>query len=380
MEKNTVIISKCTSYNKEKLKSSVSDIFQKLGNIEKYLNPGDTVVIKPNMLLGKSPDQVVTTHPDLIQQVIDKLNKFECDIVIGDSPGGPFNESRLKRIYEQTGFLKLTDNEKVSLNYNTSSTKISFKDGFLVKSFEISDFILNADLIINMSKLKTHSFMKYTGSVKNLFGSIPGMKKAEYHLRMPEAHNFALMLVDLARYVAPQINIMDAVIGMEGAGPSAGESRKFGYIMASTSCFSLDIAGAYLFNIDPEDIPTIKQAKKKGLIGSIDEIKLYGDKLIPAKNTKTPDINESDTRNVNNLPSFLASIVNKLLKPRPIFNTEQCVKCGDCAANCPSEAIELDDYPKVDLNACIRCFCCQELCSYEAVDIKKPILGKLFFK
>ena len=380
MEKNSVIISKCSAYEEQKLKRSVSDIFKKLNNLGEYIKPGDTVVIKPNMLLGKSPDQVVTTHPDLIQQVIEQLKKIDCKIVIGDSPGGPFNESRLKTIYKKTGFLELADNKNVSLNYNTSSTKISFEEGFLVKSFEISDFILDADLIINMSKLKTHSFMKYTGSVKNLFGSIPGMKKAEYHLRMPEAANFALMLVDLARYIAPQINIMDAVIGMEGAGPSAGEKRKFGYIMASTSCFSLDVAGAYLFNIKPEDIPTIKQGKKKGLVGNIEEIKLYGDKLVPAKNTITPDINESDTRNVNNLPSFLASIVNKLLKPRPVFNTNQCVKCGDCAANCPAEAIELDDYPEVDLEACIRCFCCQELCSYEAVDIKKPILGKLFFK
>lgn len=379
MENNSVIISKCTAYEDKKLESSVSDIFQKIGNIESLLKPGDTVVIKPNMLLGKSPDQVVTTHPDLIKQVIDKLREFDCKIIIGDSPGGPFNKARLKRIYKKTGFLKLADDEKVSLNYNTSSTKISFKEGFLVKSFEISDFILNADLIINMSKLKTHSFMKYTGAVKNLFGSIPGMKKAEYHLRMPEASNFALMLVDLARFIAPQINIMDAIIGMEGAGPSAGEKRKFGYVMASTSCFSLDVAGSYLFNIDPEDIPTIYQGKKKGLVGSVDEITLKGDKLVPAENTITPDINESDTRKVNNLPPFLANIVNKLLKPRPIFNKDKCVKCGDCAANCPAEAIELDDYPEVDLNACIRCFCCQELCSYEAVDIKKPILGKLFF-
>ncbi|MCF8001338.1 MAG: DUF362 domain-containing protein [Halanaerobiales bacterium] len=380
MGKNAVIVSKCSAYEDQKLKSSVSDIFNRLNNFDDYLKPGDTVVIKPNLLLGKSPDQVVTTHPDLIQQVIDKLKKYECKIVIGDSPGGPFNESRLKRIYKKTGLLKLAENKKVSLNYNTKSTKISFEEGFLVKSFEISDFILNADLIINMSKLKTHSFMKYTGSVKNLFGTIPGMKKAEYHLRMPEADNFALMLVDLARFIAPQINIMDAVIGMEGAGPSAGEKRKFGYIMASTSCFSLDVAGAYLFNIEPDAIPTINQGKKNGLVGNLDEINLYGDKLVPAENTITPDINESDTRNVNNLPSFLANIVNKLLKPRPIFNTEQCVKCGDCAANCPAEAIELNDYPEVDLNACIRCFCCQELCSYEAVDIKKPILGKLFFK
>jgi len=128
-----------------------------------------------------------------------------------------------------------------------------------------------------------------------------------------------------------------------------------------------------------EDVPTVNQALQQGVTGGFAEVNTVGDKLIPAKNTKVPKINESDTRNINNLPPFIAKIISKLLKPRPVFNTDECVKCGDCAANCPADAIELNDYPEVDLNECIRCFCCQELCSYEAVNIKKPFLGKIFF-
>ncbi|HKL12836.1 MAG TPA: DUF362 domain-containing protein [Halanaerobiales bacterium] len=379
MNKNIVAVSKCEDYTKEKINKSLDLIFKKMGGIEKFINNGDTVVIKPNMLLGKTPDKVVTTHPVLIKEVINRLNKFDCRIIIGDSPGGPFNEIRLKNAYKKTGFYELAELENVELNYNTESTKVSFEDGFLVKSFEIVDFIKEADLVINMSKLKTHSFMRYTGSVKNLFGAIPGMIKAEYHLRMPEANNFALMLVDLARLISPQLNIMDAVYGMEGAGPSAGDKRNFGYLMASTSPFNLDLAGTYLFNMKHEDVPTVNQALQQGVTGGFAEVNTVGDKLIPAKNTKVPKINESDTRNINNLPPFIAKIISKLLKPRPVFNTDECVKCGDCAANCPADAIELNDYPEVDLNECIRCFCCQELCSYEAVNIKKPFLGKIFF-
>jgi uncharacterized protein (DUF362 family) len=380
MAKNVVAVSKCEDYSEPNLNNALDHIFTDLGGIENFIQPGDKVVIKPNMLLGKKPEEVVTTNPELIRHVIKRLKKIDCEIVIGDSPGGPFNESRLKNIYKKTGFYEIAQTEGIQLNYNTDSTEVSFPDGFIVKSFEIADFIKEADIVINMSKLKTHSFMKYTGSVKNLFGTIPGMQKAEYHLRMPEVDNFALMLVDLARLIAPQLNIMDAVDGMEGAGPSAGEKRKFGYLIASPSCFALDLAGTYLFNMEHSQVPTIKQADLKGVIGSFDEIKLIGDKLISAENTKVPEINESDTRTVKDLPPLIAKIINKLLKPRPVFNTEECVRCGDCAANCPAEAIELDDYPEVDLEACIRCFCCQELCSYEAVNIKKPILGKLFFK
>lgn len=380
MEDNVVAVSQCEEYKSKNIKKSLNQLLKVFGGLEKFVKPGDRVVIKPNMLLGKDADQAVTTNPKLIKELIKKLKEIDCDVIIGDSPGGPFNEYRLKNIYKKTGFLKIAEEENIKLNYNTESTKITFEDGFLVKSFEIADFIKDADLIINMPKLKTHSFMRYTGAVKNNFGCIPGMKKAEYHLRMPEAENFALMLVDLARLINPQLNIMDAVYGMEGAGPSAGEKRNFGYLLASTSCFALDIAGSYLFNIKEKKVPTINQASQKGLIGSFDELKLYGDKLTPAKNTKVPKINKSDTRNVNDLPLFLAKIVNKLLKPRPVFDEEKCVKCGDCAANCPSEAIELSDYPEVDLDECIRCFCCQELCSYQAVEIKKPLLGKIFFR
>jgi len=380
MNTNKVIASSCDSYDLKSIKRAVSNIFDQLDGLDEQLKNANTVVIKPNLLLGKTPDECVTTHPSLLKEVINRVKDYDCKIIIGDSPGGPFNELRLKSIYKKTGLFDLAEEKNVELNYDTSYTNISFKEGFLVKSFQIANFIKNADLIINMPKLKTHSFMRYTGAVKNLFGSIPGIIKAEYHLRMPEAANFALMLVDLARLVNPQVNIMDAIYGMHGAGPSSGDKIKIGYIMGSNSCFALDVAGAYLLNINPLDIPTINQASKKGIVSTLDNLNLYGDKLKPAQNTKIPDIDEKDTKNFKNLPPFIVKIINTLLKPRPDFNHNKCVKCGDCAANCPAEAIKLDDYPKVDLDLCIRCYCCQELCSFEAVEVKKPFLGKLFFK
>ncbi|MGM0445765.1 MAG: DUF362 domain-containing protein [Bacillota bacterium] len=380
MNENIVVVSSCENYESENVKKSILEVFEQLDGLDKQLKNAKTVVIKPNLLLGKTPEESVTTHPSLLKEVIDKLKEYNCNIVIGDSPGGPFNEMRLKSIYKKTGLYELAEKKNVKLNYDTSYSNISFKEGFLVKSFQVATFIKEADLIINMPKLKTHSFMRYTGAVKNLFGVIPGIIKAEYHLRMPEAENFALMLVDLARLISPQVNIMDAVYGMHGAGPSSGDKIKIGYVIASSSCFALDVAGAHLLNISALDVPTINQGSKKGIFDSLDKLKLYGDELKSASNTIIPDIDKNDTKNFKNLPPFITKIINALLKPRPVFNYDKCVKCGDCAANCPAEAIKLDEYPKVDLDLCIRCYCCQELCSFEAVNIKRPFLGKLFFK
>ncbi|MCF8008292.1 MAG: DUF362 domain-containing protein [Halanaerobiales bacterium] len=377
---NTVYIKKCNIYNESLIKTSLDEIFSEMSISSDFISKGDKVVIKPNLLIGKKPEQVVTTHPLVIKKVIDYLKKYECKVIIGDSPGGPFTKKRLKSIYKKCGFLEFEKIDNVELNYDTSFSKVSFQDGLLIKSFQIANFIKDADLIINMPKLKTHSFMKYTGAVKNLFGAIPGMKKAEYHLRLPEVDNFALMLVDLASLLKPNLNIMDAVIGMDGDGPSSGRKKEIGYILVSKSPFSLDLAGATLLNIKPEKIPTIYQAIKNNISLRYDEINLKGDELKPALNTKIPKISRSDTTSIKGLPVFITNIINKLLKPRPIFKQDTCVKCGECKLNCPSDAITLDEYPKVDLDKCIRCYCCQELCSYNAVKIHRPLLGKLLFK
>src|SRR6056297_1987230 len=150
MQENMVVVKKCDDYQDNNIKAAVKNILGHMGSIESFVNSGNTVVIKPNMLLGKKPEDVVTTHPNVIKYVIRELKKMDCEIILGDSPGGPFTEGRLKSIYKKTGFYDLAEEENIKLNYNTKSTKVSFTDGLLVKSFQICDFIREADLVINV--------------------------------------------------------------------------------------------------------------------------------------------------------------------------------------------------------------------------------------
>lgn len=378
MEK--VVIKKCEDYG-QNLFEKVENIFSDLGGIESFVSSGDRVILKVNLLMGKSPDKAVTTHPEIVRAVAEAVKKAGGIPVIADSPGGPFNNLNLNRGYRLSGFEKIAEEDDLELNYDTTEIKEKFSEGKIKKSFKLVKAIKDADLIINLPKLKTHGLTMYTGAVKNLFGVIPGLLKAEYHLNLERAEHFSEMLVDLALLVNPGITIMDGIVGMEGNGPSGGKTKEFGYILGSTSPFAVDIAGTYLMGIKPQKkVPTVVAAANRNLVSDISEIEIIGDELIPSTNTVVPEIEKASNLIDQKLPEPLSRIASYFLRPRPIFDHDICVGCGDCVASCPADTIALKDGKAVvSLDDCIRCFCCQEVCRYRAVEIKRPFLGRLLF-
>ncbi|TDO83320.1 uncharacterized protein (DUF362 family) [Halanaerobium saccharolyticum] len=375
-----VAAKKCYSYQAEELSEKLDILLQELGGLENFIQAGDQVVFKTNLLMGKAPEEAVTTNPEFIRALARKVKALGAEVVIADSPGGPFNEKLLKRAYQKSGLYEMAAVENLKLNYNTDSQKHEYRAGKINKSFQLVSYLEAADLVINLPKLKTHGLTMYTGAVKNLFGCIPGVLKAEYHLRMQSVDDFSRMLNDLAALVAPELTIMDAVVGMEGEGPSNGQPREFNYLLASTSPYYLDLAAVRLMGITPEEkVPSIKAALADQFINR-DNLELRGDQIEPLTNVKIPKIEKENNLLDAKLPNFLSDIIEKFLRPKPVFKEENCVGCRNCAENCPPEAITMvDNFPEVELETCIRCFCCQELCPYDAVEIKYPLLAKLLF-
>jgi uncharacterized protein (DUF362 family)/Pyruvate/2-oxoacid:ferredoxin oxidoreductase delta subunit len=375
-----VAAKKCETYQTEELTEKMSLLLQELGGLKRFVNSGDRVVLKTNLLMGKSPEAAVTTNPEFIRVLARMLKEIGAEVVIADSPGGPFNDKLLKRAYQKSGLYQLAQAENIELNYNTDSRKHEYQEGKINKSFQLASYLESADLVINLPKLKTHGLTMYTGGVKNLFGCIPGVLKAEYHLRMQSVYDFSRMLNDLAGLVAPELTIMDAVVGMEGEGPSNGRPKHFNYLLASTSPYYLDLAAVSLLGINPEEkVPSIKAALADGIIKK-ENLELRGDQLQAPAEVEIPKIEKENNLLDAKLPDFLSDILEKFLRPKPVFKADKCVGCRTCAENCPPEAITMvDNFPEVDLEECIRCFCCQELCPYDAVEIKYPLLAKLFF-
>lgn len=365
-----VALVKCRDYNHEEVCQAVDSIFTTLGGVERFVKPGAKVLIKPNMIMKKRPEEAATTHPLVVKAVADKVAAAGASVLIADSPGGFYTESTLKALYSVCGYEEIVSKGQARLNLDTSTGDIVFENGRVVRKLTLIKPVLEVDLVINLPKLKTHGMMVFTGAVKNLFGLVPGVLKAEFHLRMNSHKVFSDLLVDICEYVKPGLTIMDAVVGMEGDGPTAGNPRSIGVLLGSTNPYALDVAATEIIGLKSEKVFTIARAAERGLVYKMDHVEIAGDRIEDCKVTdfKLPSV----FRDITFFRSRLAGFVAERLKPKPVFLYKKCSGCKQCLHHCPSKAIDFtSSRPKVKLNKCIRCFCCQELCPSKAIEIKR---------
>lgn len=378
-----VVLKYCPEYTAD-VESALRAGLAEIGGMSAFVKPGQRVLLKVNLLMKKKPEEAVTTHPTIVEAVVRLVKEAGGIPIIGDSPGGPYTLNALKSIYARSGLQEVAERTGAILNEDVGQATVHNPSGRISKSLTVTQCVMDADVVIPISKLKTHGMMTFTGAVKILFGVIPGLLKMEYHLKMQDVMNFARLLVDITEWVKPALSIMDAIVGMEGNGPSGGQPRNVGALLVSADPYALDVAATDLIGLKPDKVPTIRAARERGLVSRMDEIKLRGDdrSLWRIQDFKVPryvGINFLD--NVP-MPKKVNRFLLERVRPRPVFDHNLCIGCQDCANNCPPQALVIDENqrPVVDLEACIRCFCCQELCPRKAVDISRPWLEKLLLK
>ncbi len=382
MDKQVVVL-KCENY--DNCDEYIGGILKSLGGLESYIRPGMNVVIKPNLVSKKKPDEAVTTHPAVLRAVVKAVLKTGAKVKIAESPGGAYNSTLLKGLYSVCGVDEAVKDTAAELNFDTGFSEVSFHGGETVKSFTIIDPIVNADFIISLPKLKTHAMTAYTGGVKNLFGVIPGTHKAEFHFRLNERKAFCSMLVDLYECVnrVPVLTILDGIVGMEGNGPTAGKNRHLGVMLAGFNAHAVDLCACHIIGYKFSEVETLKNAVERNLIpSSVTELELIGDDI---EKLRQPDFLKPESHfnllKLISLPEALNARVVEWLSSNPEISKDRCVGCGECARCCPPEAIDMTDgRPVINKKKCIRCFCCQELCPAKAVDIKRHILNRLMIK
>ena len=374
---NNVSLRSCNSYKYEEVKSQVEKLINDLGGLEKYIKRDSKVFIKLNLVIKKKPDEVATTHPMVLKVIAEKLLELGCKVIVGDSPGGPYTKSSLKGVYKTCGIEDVCEELGIELNYDTSEVKVENLNGKILKYMTVIKPIVDADHVINICKLKTHAMATFTGGVKNLFGVIPGVSKAEYHFKMPKVADFTEALVDICSYVSPSLTIMDGVIGMEGEGPTAGVPRKIGVLLGSESPYAIDVVACNIINLDPNKVPTVQRCVEREFIEKdFSDVCVLGEKVEDKviKDFKIPS-NRSISFLRGIVPKSIEIFVNKKLAGKPVINYKECVKCGECSRVCPPKVISMESKgPVVDLEHCIRCFCCHELCPKKAVDLKRPFV------
>jgi uncharacterized protein (DUF362 family)/Pyruvate/2-oxoacid:ferredoxin oxidoreductase delta subunit len=371
--KPAVSLQALTDYQPDRVRDALEALLEPFGGITAYVKAGQQVLIKPNMLAGKHPDRAVTTHPEIVRQVILLVQQAGGIVSVGDSPGIGKAES----VAHKCGIMPVIEETGARFAPFVGSHPVTLSNGTF-HHLEVARDALEADLIINLPKLKTHQMMGYTGAVKNMFGLVVGMRKVQLHLQAgTDKTFFALMLLELAERFAPALSIMDAVIGMEGNGPGSGDPVKIGALLASPNALALDTAATALVRLEPQDVWTQKVAHETGRPGSaLNEIDLYGP---PLESLRPERFKPARSTDVNfGLPGPLKNLLKQASTARPDIDPGRCRLCGDCVRHCPPQVMRITGKRlEIDFDRCIRCFCCQELCPDNAILTRQGLLLRL---
>ncbi|MBR1954478.1 MAG: DUF362 domain-containing protein [Clostridia bacterium] len=374
-----VAMSACADYQPQNVQTAVSDVLAQLGGLQNFVKPDQKVFIKVNLVREMSPDKHGTTHPEAVIALVNELSKITQNIIVGDSCGGMYTKGVMNVVYNKCKMTEIANRTCAKLNDDFDFQTVEL-NGKSLQKCEIINAFTSADVVINFTKLKTHSFAGYTGAVKNLYGLIPGLLKVELHSRFPDLGDFCNLLCDIEQYAKSKIvlHMIDGVIGMEGAGPTNGKPKFIGQILASPNPYELDVVAVSLFG-KPFDMPLLQVAKERGLVSDDLDTIDFDFATLEGKFVDNFDIPEVTSANTFlNMPKWVKKLAKKYLTKKVKIDKNRCRGCGKCVTHCPAEALQVvDKKAKLKQSKCIRCYCCQELCPFDAVQLKKTFMYRV---
>jgi uncharacterized protein (DUF362 family)/Pyruvate/2-oxoacid:ferredoxin oxidoreductase delta subunit len=391
-----IAIIRLDDYQPEALDQGFEAAFAELG-LERVFASGDRILIKPNLLAAATPEQAVTPHPEVFRALAARLQALGVRLSYGDSPATDAPDKAART----SGLADVADRLGIAAADFTQKEDVPLPAGRLLKRLPLALGVREADGLVSLAKLKTHALIGMTGAIKNLFGVIPGARKALYHSSYPDPGMFSQMLVDIAAYCRPRLSVIDGIVGMEGNGPRNGRPRKVGAIILSTDPVAADAAMAALVGVDPGTILTTRLAAAAEL-GSMDLGQIESALILPFGNDdgtaailrglacqhvesqRVPDFNT--TLRWQTAMTLLAAIGTPLLKRfllnRPVIDPARCTRCSACVTACPLDPKALcqaatEEVPAYDYTSCIRCYCCQEICPAGAIDVRRSLVGRI---
>lgn len=346
-----------------------------IGGLSPIIKKGDRVLLKPNVLAARRPEDAVTTHPFIVSAMCEMVREAGGIPVIGDGAGiacpgataGAFVASGIAAVAEEL--------DVELINFQTAGfEKVDVPDAMHFPQLFVSRAVLDADVIISLPKLKTHELTYYTGAVKNMFGALPLKHRKEMHL-LAERKLFGEAVIDLYSVARSHLAVMDGVVGMEGNGPSHGKPIETGVILASYDSVSLDIVASRLIGLDPMEVPTTRAALERGLATCKPEI--VGVPLEEVSVKYKP----SNGGILFNVPPFITRTFGRYYSVRPGIDNSRCIRCGACVSACPVNAIECKSGKmSIDKEQCILCYCCREMCPEDAVESERSLLARILAK
>jgi uncharacterized protein (DUF362 family)/ferredoxin len=372
-----VALVRCATYDPDEVYGALRRGIELLGGPDRFAKPGERILLKPNILAGEGPERAVTTHPSVLMASVRLLREAGAEVRFGDSPGLENPNQAAKR----SGLLEAGVRAGAQFDELSSASPLDNSGGSSVSSFPIAQAAHECDGIINLPKMKTHQLTRITGAVKNLFGCIPGKRKALYHVQFPDVHEFSQLLVDLNLSLRARLHIMDGITAMEGNGPRSGDPKPMRALILSEDPVAVDATFCRLAAMDPTFVPTTVVGHRRGLghhqLGRID---IVGE---PLESLVDSDLEVIRKPVYGNASYAHYNVIKNAVLPRPVIDATECIKCGRCVEACPvpDKALRFENGrrrpPDYDYDLCIRCYCCQEMCPERAIEKRTPLLGRI---
>ncbi|MEN7982204.1 MAG: DUF362 domain-containing protein [Nanoarchaeota archaeon] len=353
-EKEIVSIVKCIDYNPKRLKKVLEDSLKNINFDFKKINK---VLIKPNLLGPHKPEEGVTTHPQLIEELCKILKEKKVkEIIIGESSAHSTDQA-----LEKCGMNKLKKYAKI-INFEKEPKKL-----FALEENQkilLPKILFEVDLIINFAKLKTHGLTQVTLCTKNLYGCVPGRLKEKLHKVYPGVKEFSALLNRIEMQIKPGLCFIDGIVGLEGDGPGAsGVPIQSNVLLVGKNCGPIDIIASEIMGFKPESIYMNKNHNiKKSQIETIGNGK---------------DIRLKFKKPSSSVISMFLWLNKFLPKSKIISDPEKCVRCGICVKKCPVKALSLQPHAICNHKICIKCLCCVEVCPHDAIHLEDAKIKKL---
>lgn len=373
-----VSLKKVPDYGPGRVLDAMRECLEPLGGMAAFVRAGQRVLLKPNLLGCFPVERAVTTHPAVVRAAILLVQEAGGIPLIGDSPGmGDFsralNVCGLAPVLAETGAKVLDFSQPCE--YEAPENQIA-------RRIQLAQALSQVDVVISLPKLKTHAQMTFTGALKNQFGLVPGTLKGQWHFRLQETAWLASLILDINRIARPTLAIMDAVIGMEGQGPSAGKPRFIGAMLASSDLAALDTLACHLIGLNPMRVPLLAAAREQKFGETeLEKICVTGDDW---RECRAPDFEKvlaaAGVLNVAPLPKPALQWIRRQWTARPRIIESLCTKCGICEKGCPLTPAAIHPAAaagqQIDNARCIRCYCCHEFCPSHAIELRRPWLAR----